>query len=86
MRFHTRPFFQAIVIFSAPLALAACGSSDEAKPKPTPVVGVIIARSEPVQISTDLAGRTEAYEIAEVRPQVAGIVMARLFQEGSYVR
>jgi len=50
------------------------------------VVGVIIAKAEAVELTTELAGRTEAFEIAEVRPQVAGLVMARLFQEGSYVR
>lgn len=86
MRFHTRPFFHAFVILSAPLALAACGAADAEKPKPVPVVGVMIAKTQPVEITTELAGRTEAFEIAEVRPQVAGIVMARLFQEGSYVR
>lgn len=46
----------------------------------------MIAKAQPVELTTELAGRTEAYEIAEVRPQVAGLVMARLFQEGSYVR
>lgn len=74
----------AVVIAS--LTLAGCGSSDEAKPKPTPVVGVMIAKAEAVELTAELSGRTEASEIAEVRPQVAGIVMQRLFQEGSYVR
>lgn len=68
------------------LSVSACGSADEPKGKPTPVVGVMIARAGPVELTTELSGRTEAYEIAEVRPQVAGLVMARLFSEGSYVR
>lgn len=68
------------------LTLAACGSTDEPKGKPVPVVGVMIARAGPVELTAELSGRTEAYEIAEVRPQVAGLVMARLFSEGSYVR
>lgn len=68
------------------LSVSACGSADETKAKPTPVVGVMIARVGPVELTTELSGRTEAYEIAEVRPQVAGLVMARLFSEGSYVR
>lgn len=68
------------------LTLSACGAADEPKAKPSPVVGVMIARAGPVELTTELSGRTEAYEIAEVRPQVAGLVMARLFDEGSYVR
>lgn len=68
------------------LLLAGCGSTDETKGKPAPVVGVMIARSQPVELTTELSGRTEASEIAEVRPQVAGLVTARLFSEGSYVR
>jgi membrane fusion protein (multidrug efflux system) len=49
-------------------------------------VGVVIARTEPVSLTTELSGRTSAYLISEVRPQVGGIVKARLFQEGGYVR
>jgi RND family efflux transporter MFP subunit len=66
--------------------LSGCGAADKPKGKPEPVVGVMIARAGPVELTTELAGRTEAFEIAEVRPQVAGIVMQRLFDEGSYVR
>lgn len=76
----------AFVALSASLCLSACGSGDVARPKSDPVVGVMVARTQPVELTTELAGRTEASEIAEVRPQVAGIVMARLFQEGSFVR
>jgi len=76
----------AIAVITTPLGLSSCGSAEADKPKPTPVVGVIIAKAEAVELTTELAGRTEAFEIAEVRPQVAGLVMARLFQEGSYVR
>ncbi|MFN3425877.1 MAG: efflux RND transporter periplasmic adaptor subunit [Novosphingobium meiothermophilum] len=68
------------------LSLGGCGSGKAEKSKPVPVVGVMVARAEPVPLTTELAGRTEASEIAEVRPQVAGIVMARLFEEGSFVR
>lgn len=75
-----------LLLCAASLALAGCGSAEEKKGKPAPTVGVMIAKTQPVELSTELAGRTEASEIAEVRPQVAGIVMARLFQEGSYVR
>ena len=71
---------------SITLLLAACGAAEKPKGKPEPVVGVMIAKAGPVELTTELAGRTEAFEIAEVRPQVAGLVMERLFAEGSYVR
>lgn len=76
----------SIATVSSCLLLAGCGSTDEPKGKPTPVVGVMIARAGPVELTTELSGRTEASEIAEVRPQVAGIVTSRLFSEGSFVR
>lgn len=71
---------------AASLMLSACGSADKPKDKPVPVVGVMIARAQPVELTTELSGRTMASEVAEVRPQVAGIVLNRLFAEGSVVR
>jgi membrane fusion protein (multidrug efflux system) len=56
-----------------------------AAPHPTPV-GVIIVSEQPVALSTELPGRTSPYEISDVRPQVDGIIRARLFREGDYVR
>jgi membrane fusion protein, multidrug efflux system len=41
---------------------------------------------QPVTITTELPGRTAPYEIADVRPQVGGIIQARLFAEGSIVK
>jgi membrane fusion protein (multidrug efflux system) len=52
---------------------------------PTPV-GVVVAKTEPVTLTSELTGRTSAYLVSEVRPQVGGIIKARLFQEGGYVR
>ena len=49
-------------------------------------VGVVIARVEPVSLTTELSGRTSAVLVSEVRPQVSGIIKARLFQEGGTVR
>jgi len=65
--------------------LSACGS----QPAPTPplaVVGVITAQTRAVPLMTELTGRTQASEVAEVRPQVSGIVLDRLFTEGSQVQ
>ena len=42
-----------------------------------PAVGVVTVKTEPLQITTELPGRTGAYRIAEVRPQVSGIILKR---------
>jgi membrane fusion protein (multidrug efflux system) len=66
-------------------ALSACNSQQSPPPAPI-VVGVITAKAGAVPLMTELTGRTMASEVAEVRPQVAGIVIERLFTEGSNVR
>jgi membrane fusion protein, multidrug efflux system len=66
-------------------ALAAC---DEKKaPAPPPVkVGVITLSAQSVPLVTELPGRTVPFRVAEVRPQVYGIIQRRLFVEGSDVK
>ena len=51
-----------------------------------PEVGIITIQPQRVALTTELAGRTSAYLIAEVRPQVSGIIQKRLFTEGSDVK
>lgn len=73
------------------LVVAACGllllSCSKEKPAPpTPEAGYVVMQAETVPLFVELAGRTSAYEMSEVRPQVSGIVKARLFTEGSIVR
>lgn len=53
---------------------------------PAPVVGVVVAESSAVPITTELPGRTAAYVIAELRPQVTGLIKQRAFVEGSEVK
>ncbi len=68
--------------------LAGCNAqSGDVPPQPVPLeVGVVIVAAEDAVFSSDLPGRTAAYRVAEVRPQVSGIVLRRLFDEGSNVR
>ena len=69
------------------LSVAACGGNAAQQPPPgPPQVGYVVMREQPVTLSTELPGRTAAYETSEVRPQVAGLVQARLFEEGDEVR
>jgi membrane fusion protein (multidrug efflux system) len=70
---------------AAALLIAGCGGG-EAAPPPLPEVSVVTLRAHPVEITDQLPGRTTAYRVAEVRPQVTGIVKKRLFAEGTEVK
>ena len=65
--------------------LAACGK-DGGGPPPPPEVKVITLAPRSIAITDQLPGRTTAYRVAEVRPQVTGIVQKRLFVEGGEVK
>jgi len=69
------------------LWLVSCDRSIEAQPAPQlPEVAVVDIHLQRVELTTELPGRTSAYRIAEIRPQVNGIIQKRLFQEGSDVK
>ncbi|HXQ45903.1 MAG TPA: efflux RND transporter periplasmic adaptor subunit, partial [Caulobacteraceae bacterium] len=62
-----------------------CGGQGQ-RQRPPPTVGVVTIEPQPVMLTIELPGRTSPYETADVRPQVGGIIEARLFSEGSLVR
>ena len=70
------------------VAVFLAGCQEEAAPpaQQKPTVGVVPLQAEPFAVTTGLPGRTRAYRIAEVRPQVNGIIQKRLFTEGSEVK
>lgn len=70
------------------LLLSACGAKPQGGPDPNAPanVGVVVVRTEPVNLTMELSGRTSASLVSEVRPQVNGVIKARLYQEGSNVR
>ena len=71
------------------LILVGCGQPPAPGGPPqggTPEVAVVVIKPERVVITTELAGRTSAYLVAEVRPQVGGIIQERLFKEGGDVK
>jgi len=72
-------------VAAAALLLAACGQQ-QGGPPPPPEVGVITIEPRKVDITDELPGRTTAFRVAEVRPQVTGIVQKRLFAEGTEVK
>ena len=93
VRVRRRPIGQQVAIAAAiviALLLAVYllfgrpGAAPPPPPGPT-AVGVMVVTEQPVTLSTELPGRTAPYETSEVRPQVDGIILARLFTEGDYV-
>lgn len=73
-----------VLMLSGSLALTGCDDKqDQQGGQQMPEVGVVTLKTEPLQITTELPGRTIAYRIAEVRPQVSGIILKRNFVEGS---
>jgi membrane fusion protein (multidrug efflux system) len=69
----------------ATAVLAAC-SKEAGGPPPPPEVTVITLSPRAISITDQLPGRTTAFRVAEVRPQVTGIVKKRLFSEGGEVQ
>ncbi len=71
------------------LILTGCGRQSATvamAPGTPPEVGVVVIQPQRVALTTELAGRTSAHLIAEVRPQVGGIIQERLFTEGADVK
>lgn len=79
----------AVLMLSGSFVLTGCdgNKSDQAvQQQQPPEVGVVTVKSEPLKISTELPGRTLAFRIAEVRPQVSGIILKRNFIEGGEIK
>ena len=75
-----------VLMLSGSLALTGCDEKPAQQGAgQMPEVGVVTVKTEPLQITTELPGRTSAYRIAVVRPQVSGIILKRNFTEGSDV-
>ena len=84
----------AATTLAALLLLSACGDKTAGAPgpggpggpRPPPEVGVITAKLQPVVLQTELPGRVEPVRVAQVRARVNGVVLKRLFTEGSEVK
>ena len=76
-----------VLLLAAVLLLPGCGESKPSQPQGfgLPSVSYIEVKPRAVTLNTELSGRTSAFMVAEVRPQVSGIIQARLFVEGSDV-
>lgn len=80
----------AYLTLACTLLISACDQpADEAaqqQQQPPAKVGIVTLATQAYTLTTELPGRTAAYRVAEVRPQVNGIIQKRLFKEGSDVK
>ena len=75
-----------LLAISLTTLLSACKEEPATAAAPPPKVGVITLQPQAFALTSELPGRTSAYRIAEVRPQVNGIILKRLFTEGREVK
>jgi membrane fusion protein (multidrug efflux system) len=77
-------------ILTGMLVMTGCKESTPpggpAPAKGVPEVGVVVVSTEPVTLTMELSGRISPQMVAEVRPQVGGLIQKRLFTEGSEVK
>ncbi|MGN8008442.1 multidrug efflux RND transporter periplasmic adaptor subunit AdeD [Acinetobacter sp. 22301] len=81
LSFNYRKFIYLLPLF---IFLNGC-DSDQPAPKNIQQVGTITIKPETIESTYQLAGRTVASEISQVRPQVNGVVIEQLFKEGTQV-
>ncbi len=79
----------SMAVLATVLMLNGCGTKDGAAQKPPagpPEVGIVTIKAQRVALTSELPGRTVPQLVAEVRPQVSGIIKKRVFTEGSDVK
>jgi membrane fusion protein (multidrug efflux system) len=85
---HKIKMIAILEILIMTVIITGCGKNSDAVGQKTglPEVGIVVVELKPVVLTTELSGRTSPYLIAEVRPQVGGIIQKRLFTEGANVK
>lgn len=86
MRQYQKCLMTALGVLLAGLVLSGCKKAGGPPQRPAPEVAVVTIQPERVSITAQLAGRVSAFLVAEVRPQVSGIIQKRLFDEGGDVK
>jgi membrane fusion protein (multidrug efflux system) len=82
------PIRWAVALMALTILLGGCGrgQGQQAMPGQVPEVATVTIQPQQVELTTELPGRTSPYLVAEIRPQVNGIIKKRLFKEGSDVK
>lgn len=83
---HGGTYALLLVALTALCVLGGCGVSEPEMSMPPPIVAVMTLAGSNLELTEDLPGRVAPVRIAEIRPQVAGIVQRRLFEQGTEVR
>ena len=90
MKIHDKSRWLIAGLCALLLLLSACKKETAAPAAPTqsppPEVGITVVQPQSVRLTSELPGRTAPRLIAEVRPQVSGIIQKRLFTEGTDVK
>jgi membrane fusion protein, multidrug efflux system len=77
----------ALLLISGSVVLTGCDdNSKQSSQRPPAEVGVVTLKASSFEMTAELPGRTSAYRVAEVRPQVSGVILKRNFVEGSDVK
>ncbi len=80
-------FLPMLAVAAGVAALSGCGGKPQGYgPQGPSPVGVMVMHVEPVALTTELSGRTASILVSDVRPQVGGLIKARLFTEGGLVK
>lgn len=80
------PFFCGGGVLTMALVLAACGQAEPVATPVAPRVSTVLLASSPLNVTEDLPGRVAAWRVAEIRPQISGIIRQRLFEQGREVQ
>lgn len=85
---RTRVNIFTVIVLASAVFLSGCDQNQQVKApasQPTPV-GVITLTNQPLMLTKELPGRVTASQVAQIRPQVNGIIKTRLFTEGTEVK
>jgi membrane fusion protein, multidrug efflux system len=87
-RWEPLGWLMALLALASLFWLGGCesGHTQQTTPAPVPEVATVTVAPRQIELTTELPGRTSAYLISEIRPQVNGIIQKRLFKEGSDVK
>ncbi|MDQ7786200.1 MAG: efflux RND transporter periplasmic adaptor subunit [Thermodesulfovibrionales bacterium] len=85
-KFNRIKFITTVGILLLGFLLGGCDRQQQPAPLLIAEVSVVTVQPQQVMLTTELPGRTSPHLVADIRPQVSGIIQKRLFTEGSYVK